>query len=244
MRDVGGIETQERMRDPITMEEARIRAVYGKREDRDRYSLFSPGALFIVQQIERRILSSLGRSGLSDFSSAMILEVGCGTGHWLREFTKWGARPENVTGIDLLPDRLSRARRSCAPAVRLQCASAADLPYANESFDLVFQFTVFTSILDKSVKQRIAAEMVRVLRNNGIILWYDYHVNNPWNSDVKGVKRSEIAKLFPACRIELQRMTLIPPLVRWLAPYSFLACYMLEKIPPLCTHYLGRIHKV
>ena len=225
------------------IEEARIRAVYAKREDSDRYSLFQPGTLFIAQQIERRILSSLKRYGVGDLSSKKILEVGCGTGHWLRELTMWGARPENVCGVDLLRDRLSKAKSSCSPAIRLQCGSASALPFPDASFDVVLQSTVFTSILDPYLKSRAAQEMMRVLTHNGIILWYDYHVNNPWNRDVRGVKRSEIRRLFPGCRIDLQRMTLLPPLARWLAPYSFLACYVLEKIPPLCTHYLGVIRK-
>jgi hypothetical protein len=93
------------------------------------------------------------------------------------------------------------------------------------------------------LKRRAAAEMIRVVTQDGIILWYDYRVNNPWNRDVRGVKRSEIKKLFPDCRMELQRMTLLPPLARWLAPYSILGCFALEKLPLLRTHYLGVIRK-
>ena len=94
------------------------------------------------------------------------------------------------------------------------------------------------------MKQQIASEMLRVLRKDGIIVCYDFHVNNPWNPDVRGVKKLEILQLFPGCRIELQRSTLALPLVRWLAPYSWLACYLLGKIPWLCTHYLSVIRKV
>ena len=173
-----------------------------------------------------------------------ILEVGCGTGQWLRDFVKWGAKTENVTGIDLLVDRLAKARRLCPSAVRIQCASGAQLPFVDETFDLVFQSTVFTSILNSDLKRRVAAEMVRVVKRQGLILWYDYHVNNPWNSDVQGVKRREIYDLFPNCRIDLERITLLPPLARVLAPYSYLACYLLEKFPLLCTHYLGAIRKL
>jgi hypothetical protein len=57
------------------------------------------------------------------------------------------------------------------------------------------------------------------------------------------VKRQEVVQLFPGCRIELQRLTLAPPLARLLAPYSWFACYVLEKVPWLCTHYLGVIWK-
>jgi SAM-dependent methyltransferase len=128
--------------------------------------------------------------------------------------------------------------------VCIYCASAAQLPFSSESFDIVLQATVFTSILNETLKRSVAAEMMRVLKPEGVILWYDYHVNNPWNRDVRGVKRREIHQLFPYCRIDLERITLIPPLARRLAPYSMCACYLLERFPPLCTHYLGLIRKI
>jgi ubiquinone/menaquinone biosynthesis C-methylase UbiE len=227
----------------IRDEEARIRAAYARRVGDGRYSWFNPSYVFIMQQLEHRLLNLLRATGSAPFDSRQILEIGCGTGHWLREFIKWGASPENVTGIDLLADRIAMARRLCPGGVRLECGSAAQLPFSESSYDLVLQSTVFTSILDHNMRKAVAAEMVRVVRPNGVIIWYDYHVNNPWNRDVRGVKRSEIRKLFPECQIELQRMTLLPPLARLLAPYSLLACYLLEKIPPLCTHYLGVIRK-
>jgi ubiquinone/menaquinone biosynthesis C-methylase UbiE len=230
--------------DTAKAEEARIRAVYAKRREDDfRYSWFSPGYQFMVQQRERCVLALLRRFDCENLAAKKILEVGCGTGHWLRDFVKWGARPENVTGIDLLLDRISRARRLCPPAVRIQCASAAQLPFSSERFDLVLQSTVFTSILDPDLKRHVAAEMMRVLKRQGLIIWYDYHVNNPSNSDVRGVKRREIYQLFPECRIELERITLLPPLARILARYSYLGCYLLEKLPPFCTYYLGVIRK-
>jgi len=107
----------------------------------------------------------------------------------------------------------------------------------------VLQSTVFTSVLDSNTKKRIASEMLRVLKRNGLILWYDYHMNNPKNSDVRGVKIREIKRLFPDCDIRLQRITLAPPIARLLAPYSWLLCYFLSRIPWLCSHYIGVIRK-
>ena len=228
-------------------EEARIRKVYSKRRDTAHYSglysCFNPGQLFMTQELERRILRLLQQYGYEDLKSKNLLEIGCGGGHWLREFIKWGARPENVVGIELLDDRVAEARRLCPSEIKIECGSAAKLEFLDESFDLVLQSTVFTSILDSSLKQQVAREMMRVVKQKGLILWYDYHVNNPRNSDVRGVKRREIVQLFPGCRIELKRITLLPPLTRLLAPYSYLACYLLGKLPPLCTHYLGVIQK-
>lgn len=229
--------------DTLAAEEARIRSVYARRQEGDRYSWFQPGHVFIIQQRERQLIALLRRCGAAPLADKIILEIGCGSGYWLRAFINWGARPENLTGIDLLADRMDAARRLCPPQVHLQRANAAQLPFADEAFDLVIQSTVFTSILDPELKRRVAAEMLRVVKRDGLIIWYDYHVNNPWNPDVRGVKRAEIAALFRGCRIALRRATLLPPLTRRLAPYSYLACYFLEKIPLLCTHYLAVITK-
>jgi hypothetical protein len=59
----------------------------------------------------------------------------------------------------------------------------------------------------------------------------------------RGVKRQRIDQLFPGCRIQLRRIALVPFLARLLAPDWWLACYVLEKIPLLCIHYLGVIRK-
>ena len=85
--------------------------------------------------------------------------------------------------------------------------------------------------------------MLRVLKSDGIVLWYDYHVNNPRNPDVRGVSKKEIVELFSDCKIVLMRITLAPPIARAVAPYSFLACYFLEKIKLFNTHYFGYISK-
>jgi SAM-dependent methyltransferase len=173
--------------------------------------------------------------------SLAVLEIGCGRGVWLREFVKWGATPEHVHGVDLLADRIADARRLCPVEMTLQCANAAHLDYPDGHFDLVWQSMLFTSVLDAGLRQAIAREMVRVLRPGGLILWYDYHVNNPRNRDVRGVTRREIHQLFPDCDIELERLTVAAPLARWLAPRGRIWLAMARAVPWLTTHYLGVI---
>jgi len=237
------LQTNGRFHESIQAEEARIRAAYSQRQDGALYSWFNPGHLFIVQERERRVLQLLSRYGCIPLFTKRILEIGCGTGYWLREFVKWGARPEYITGVDLLPDRVAEARRLSPTTVTIQCGSATKLDFPDGSFDLILQSTVFTSVLDHGTKQQLASEMLRVLKTGGFIIWYDYHVNNPRNPNVSGVKKREIFQLFPRCRIELHRITLAPPLARRLAPYSWIGCHLLEAIPWLCTHYLGTIRR-
>jgi len=226
------------------LEEARIRAAYAHRPlGARRYSAFDPGSLVANYEIETAVLKLLRRYGRTELASQRILDVGCGDGQWLRRMLEWGARPDHLTGIDLLPDRIAAARWLCPADVQLVCGSACQLPHSDATFDLIFQFTVFTSILDFEVKQHLAHEMFRVLRSDGIIVWLDYHVSNPANHEARGIGKREIIRLFPDCGVRLHRIMLAPPLSRLLARYSMIACMLLGKIPLLCTHYLGSIQK-
>ena len=105
------------------------------------------------------------------------------------------------------------------------------------------QFTAFTSILENRMKRNIAEEMLRVLKSDGIVLWYDYFLSKFTNPDVRGIGKREIRRLFPNCTRDFNKVTLAPPIARAVAPYSFLLCYLLEKMPWLRTHYLVVIKK-
>jgi SAM-dependent methyltransferase len=229
---------------PFALEEERVRSVYARRQAPDaRYTWANPGHVFNAHERERQVLRLLRQEGCFPLTGKTILDVGCGTGAWLRDFAKWGALPDDLSGVDLLADRVEEACRLCAPGTRIACGSAAALPFPNAWLDIVLQSTVFTSILDTDLKRQIAGEMLRVVKPGGLILWYDFRVNNPWNPDVRGVTKREIAGLFPGCRLDLRRITLAAPLSRWLAPRSWLASYVLAHLPPLCTHLLGTIRK-
>jgi hypothetical protein len=93
------------------------------------------------------------------------------------------------------------------------------------------------------MKFRVAAEMNRVLKPGGVILWYDYFVSNPKNPNVRGVSRKEILDLFPGLSISLQRITLAPPIARAVGPISPVLHHLLSSCKPLRTHYLGLFQK-
>jgi ubiquinone/menaquinone biosynthesis C-methylase UbiE len=227
------------------MELTRIKAAYEKRDIDGKsklYSFLSPSAFFIIQQREKEIIRVLVRNGTVDLSNKKILDIGCGTGNVLRDFLKYGASPENLHGIDLLDKRIESAIK-ISPNMNFKCGSAENIPYEDNTFDIVLVFTVFTSVFDPNMKKKLAFEALRVLKPNGFILYYDYKFNNPKNPDVRGVGKKEITSLFPNCTFDFTLTTLAPPLVRTIAPYSWLLCYLLEKIPILRTHYLVTIQK-
>ncbi len=172
-----------------------------------------------------------------------ILEIGCGGGTWLRDFIQWGVRPENLTGIDIRPDCIAAAKQLCPPAVQLFQGNAACLSLPDSCMDMVLQSTVFSSILDFEIRRQTAKEMLRVLKPRGIILWSDFFVNNPWNPDVRGVKKHEIKSLFPDCDVKLRRVCLAPPIGRVVARWSSALYRLLDMLPFLQTHYLGIIQR-
>ena len=228
------------------VESARIREVYRLRESnipKDRYSLFKEENLLTHLDLQREILRLFTRFERTALEKEKILDVGCGRTYWLRQMIQWGAQPENLFGIDLMSERLQDGEKLCPPQVSLTCGDASRLDFPDASFTMVLQFTVFTSILDDVMKKHIAAEISRVLKPGGALLWYDYFVSNPSNPNVRGVSRREIVRLFPGFSIFLKRVTLAPPIARAVGPFSTALYRLLSSVPPLRTHYLGFLQK-
>ena len=178
----------------------------------------------------------LKRSGFTELSHIEVLHVGCGTGGWLRTLLEWGARPEHLHGIDLLEDRIEKAR-ALGMGIDFQVASGYDIPYPEDSMDLVSAHTVFSSILDASARKALAGEMSRILKSTGKILIYDYRISDPRNPDTVGIRKREIQRLFPDFTIQLRSLTLAPPILRRVALLLPLLAHALEScFPFLRTH--------
>lgn len=224
------------------METQRILDEYKRRENRRRAAFFGYedlAHLFRVHERYRKTLLLLEAHGYSSLSDLRILDVGSGNGNMLRQFMQWGAKPENLAGIELRQEPVDLALR-LNPNIDIRCASATELPWQGGSFDLVSQHTVFSSILDWNMKKKIASEMMRVLKPGGLILWYDFWLN-PVNPQTQGIRPAEIKSLFPDCRYEFERITLAPPIARRLVPLSWGGSLFLESLKIFNTHYLVAI---
>lgn len=229
----------------------RIRAEYARRDRAvpgDRYSLADPANLFAYQQRNCKLLRLLRAEGLMPLAGKRILDVGCGEGQQLLDLETWGARRTDLAGIDLLEGRVDRAwLRLGRPGENggsdVRVGDASHLPWPEEYFDLVFQNTVFTSILEPQMKLAVAREIGRVLRPGGVFVWYDFLFNNPANPNVNGIGARELRWLFPRYPIGLSRITLAPPIARRLVPVTWIGSLMLEKLGAFNTHYLAVIRK-
>jgi len=222
----------------------RLRAEYAACERRlannGFYSPFNPARLFELQQRQRAVLKLLRRHGFNPLGNRCILELGCGRGEVLLEYLGYGAAPKHLHGVDLIFPRVKDVSARL-PHLPLTCADGQHLPYGNHVFDLVLQYTVFSSILGNDVKVNLAREMLRVLKPGGMILWYDFWLN-PTNKQTRGIRPAEIGRLFPGCHVEFQRLTLAPPIARRLIPVSWWLCELLEKVKVFNTHYLVAIY--
>jgi ubiquinone/menaquinone biosynthesis C-methylase UbiE len=229
----------------MTSDLYRLKEEYAKRahrlNDSDIYSPNNPAYLFMIQQRQREVLALLRHHGFTPFNGHRILEIGCGRGGVLQEYLSYGADPERLHGTDLLLDRISEAHTRL-PHLSLSCADAQNLPYQTGAFDLVLQYTAFSSILDDKVKANMATEMMRVVKPDGMILWYDFWLN-PANKQTRGILPKEIRLLFSGCTYEFHRVTLAPPLARRLVQASWLLCSLLENLKVFNTHYLVAIRQ-
>ncbi len=174
----------------------------------------------------------LRRDKLAELSDLDILDVGCGAGGWLLTCLRWGAGANRLHGIDLLEDRIARAR-ALMPQVDLQVVEGATIPYPDASMDLVFAQTVFSSIEDPAARMALAGEMCRVTKPRGAILIYDARVSHPRNPDTTGIRLGEIQRLFPGGEITRRTLTLAPPIARQIAPWSPLVAHAMEACLPI-----------
>jgi ubiquinone/menaquinone biosynthesis C-methylase UbiE len=182
----------------------------------------------------------LREAGAFPLNTKSIADIGCGNGQWLLEFLQWGALSRNLHGVDLLEERIAQAKQRLAGA-NLHCGDARGLPWDDHTCDLVTQFTLFSSLPDDRMRVQIASEMMRVLRPNGHILWYDCRYSNPARAAVRGLNRETVKRLFPGCSIRFAGSTLIPPLARFVAQHSWAAAAALESLPFTCTHLVAVI---
>jgi ubiquinone/menaquinone biosynthesis C-methylase UbiE len=224
----------------LRAEERRLRRAYSVASWDRHYTGTGKARIFFAQEQERALLALLRRRGHASLEKLAVLEIGCGTGRALKDLIRWGADPRRLAGVDLLRNRLDEARRTCPADVTLVEGNAAHLPFPDGGFDVVMQFTVFTSILDDAVRRRVAAEMRRVLRPGGVVIWYDFFARSP-NPNVRPVRKSELRSLFPGYQLDIRRVTLAPPLARIMAERAWWVAEVLQKIPLLRTHYLVAI---
>ncbi len=123
------------------------------------------------------------------------MDVGAAGGYFLRSLLKYGAYAGNLFGVDIWESRVLDGRIR-VPSLTLLCADGKALPFPDESFELVVQLTMFSSIIDFDIRQAIAAEMKRVVKKTGAIFSYDFRFKRPGDDDVCAMTKARVRELF------------------------------------------------
>jgi ubiquinone/menaquinone biosynthesis C-methylase UbiE len=133
--------------------------------------LFGGGAAAMRRQALVPLKHTLAGAGAR--GGARLLDVGCGTGRFLRE-AKANYPRLHVTGLDLSPHYLSIARRELAPWSRTRFVEgkAEAMPLAAAEFDVVTCIYLFHE-LPPRIRRAAVAEIRRVLRPGGTLIFVD-----------------------------------------------------------------------
>jgi len=102
-------------------------------------------------------------------SSQMILDLGCASGWNMSRFRQYGRQP---FGIDVVPDRVQLAAHHGPVAI----ASGLDLPFADETFDVIYIQHVLHHIGDVA---RALVEVRRCLKPGGVLFLIETAEDNP-----------------------------------------------------------------
>jgi ubiquinone/menaquinone biosynthesis C-methylase UbiE len=121
--------------------------------------------LYAYDGVRETLLNFLGPQ------ASAVLEVGCGTGHWLAavDARLQPSRSETrsiFAGVDPSAPMLARAR-GAAPNARLVRARAEALPWRDATFDRIFCVNAVHHVADRN---RFFAEARRVLKPGGGLL--------------------------------------------------------------------------
>jgi len=185
----------------------------------DRNSLSNPEVLFQSLAMEASVIRALGSLPI-DPADSRLLDVGCGDGVNLFQLLRMRFQSDKIVGVDLMPERIAGAQR-LHPGVEWRQADARKLPFASQSFDVIFESTMFTTIVDDSTAQAIANEMQRVCRTGGWIVLVDWWMPKPGDTTVKALTRQRLRRLFDlkaTLRFDKQFAgALAPPLGRFLS---------------------------
>jgi ubiquinone/menaquinone biosynthesis C-methylase UbiE len=122
------------------------------------------------QRLQERIRLVLDRLGKCE----SFLDIGCGSGQYLQAVMAHGVK--RIVGVDESPVRLDDARRTC-PQAELYAARVNDLPFPDQSFDMVLVAQVLHEIYlfgQPGELLQVFQEIKRVLKPGGRLIALDH----------------------------------------------------------------------
>lgn len=195
---------------------------YYDQKGRDRNSIrLNPGVLFQVLAMESSVIRVMRECPIVP-GKAKLLDVGCGAANNWFQLTRLGFELHNLSGIDIFAERLADAK-TLYPQATFIHGDASKMNFADNSFDLLFEFTMFATLPDDELSASIAREMLRVCKPGGHILLIDWRTPRPKTFTYKALTRRRVNSLFRVGTetelIAVCRGALVPPVGRFLSAY-------------------------
>ncbi|MDO8618045.1 MAG: class I SAM-dependent methyltransferase [Candidatus Uhrbacteria bacterium] len=177
-----------------------------------------------------------------------LLESGCGEGVNLKYLRQLGLDETivHLEGVDFSPEAVTEA---VSQGFQAQVADGLALPFADQSFDIVFCRDVLHHLENDDQREKFFSEMWRVARTPGLVAAIE---PNPWNfmifalsvfipaeKGLRAITQSRLTALFPRVAVEYSapssawrllchyrsplRKRMITPFVHWtLTVWEFL----------------------
>ena len=195
-----------------------------------------PGNRAMRAEVTAEALRAIGPAPASP-----LLDVGCGTGWWLRHLRERGREPGSLLGVDVQARRVEQARLA-VPGARIEVADARRLPFADGCVAVVTMLLLLSSLRDRDAMVAALEQGLRVLQPGGLLLIWDVRVANPAN---RATVTPPWRRLAGAAGepVALRPITLNPWLARRLGRRTASAYPILARVPGLRTHRLLLLRK-
>ncbi len=167
-----------------------------------------------------------------------VLDVGCGSGGDLFNLLRLSYNSSNITGIDILNERILEAK-SVLSNSEFYNMDASVMQFGDNAFHLVFESTMFATLTDDLLSERIAKEMVRVCAKGGYIMLIDWKTPNPFSKEYKALDKFRLNQLFLHDKnlelVGIYKGALVPPLGRFLSKYLQSLYFLVQRLFPIAV---------
>jgi len=152
--------------------------------------LFSPKGKDIQNRLYSLILDYIDFTG-----KGTVLDIGCGDGSLIIKLADKYPEAE-FTGIDLWEGMWGYSKERCEGNVKSSGvnnsvsfikASASELPFEDESFDLAVSNFVFHEVKDAKDKKEVIKEALRVVKKGGVFVFNDLFLLKSYYGDINSL---------------------------------------------------------
>ncbi len=122
--------------------------------------------------LKKSFIKIINRNKLSLRKFINIIDLGCGTGYWLREIANFKGSSKRLVGLDISKERIKYAK-TINNNIKYIRNDICKIPFKNNSIDFVIAFDVFMFLINENDLIKSFSEIARILKNNGYFLFFD-----------------------------------------------------------------------